>query len=94
MFCKSDPGNGVGGLRVVGDNRLSHLSVPNGMKATIYDYPNMQGLSKTFYVGEWNLEKSTFSGLQAHDRASSIKIEGKPVTAPTDPGEFIWMGRQ
>jgi len=85
MWCKSDPN--------MGDNdKLSFLSVPQGMRATVYENNYYNGLMKTFEAGEWDLHEQNFDapGLnptkssndrmitQVHDRVSSIEIEGTP----------------
>lgn len=85
MWCANDPN-----FKTIGANdKLSFLSVPQGMKATIYENVDYGGLSKTFEVGEWDLHQQKFdNGHQLFDRASSIKVEGTvpnaQVNAPPD----------
>lgn len=82
MWCTSDPAIGAENKESPGKqdhDKMSFLSVPQGMKATIYENNNYGGLVKTFEAGEWDLHDQTFeNGHQIHDRASSIRIEGTP----------------
>lgn len=89
MWCKED--GGAGGMSVIGKNRLSYLSVPVGMRATIYEHANFDpsGLMRTFEGGEYDLHQYKFEkdivgnpiSKQIHDRADSIRIEGTPLDA-------------
>lgn len=84
MWCASDDGVKSQGLgfKHLGNDKLSFLSVPIGMRATIYENVSQNGLVKTFDAGEWNLHEIKFeNGHKLFDRASSIKIEGVPVAA-------------
>ena len=84
MWCNSDSGGKGSGIHVIGNDKLSYLSIPSGMKATIYENVNMGGLTKTFDAGEWDLHAYTFdNGKKLADRASSLKIEGTAPNADT-----------
>ncbi len=89
MWCGHDSGRGSG-ISYIGNDKLSYLSVPPGMKVTLYENNDMAGLYKAFEVGEWDLRQHTFDkgpkgevGRKIEDRASSLKIEGLPVNAST-----------
>ena len=63
-------------------DKLSYLSIPRGMKATVYENIFKSGLVKEFGEGEWDLHTLKFeNGKQMHDRISSMKIEGTPPDA-------------
>jgi len=89
MWCGHDNGRGSG-IAFIGNDKLSYLSVPPGMKVTVYENNDMGGLSKVFEQGEWDLRQHRFDkgpkgeiNRQLEDRASSLKIEGVPVDAST-----------
>ena len=87
MWCKTDPNLGA-------NDKLSFLSVPKGMRATVYENNYFNGFMKTFEEGEWDLHEQQFdigvSGdvkmpgnarsmiSRVNDRVSSIEIEGNP----------------
>lgn len=76
MWCNSDPKMGY--LH----DKLSYLSVPTGMTATVFENVGNSGLVKKFDAGEWDLHQHTFeNGHKLADRASSLTIEGTPVDA-------------
>ena len=95
MWCNSDSGGKNSGINVIGNDKLSYLSIPTGMKATVYENVNMGGLVKAFDAGEWNLHEYTFdNGKKLADRASSIKVEGTPQNSDvTGATQFSNMGR-
>lgn len=91
MWCGHDNGRGSG-IAHIGNDKLSYLSVPPGMKVTVYENNDMGGLWKVFEQGEWDLRQHKFDWSmygqpkrtsQLEDRASSLKIEGVPVDAST-----------
>ena len=89
MWCGHDNGRGSG-IAYIGNDKLSYLSVPPGMKVTVYENNDMGGLSKVFEQGEFDLRQYRFDkgpkgevNRQLEDRASSLKIEGVPVDAST-----------
>lgn len=53
----------------IGNDALSSLRVPPGMKVTLYNDAGFQGGSKTF------TEDTAWVGLDFNDRASSLKVE-------------------
>lgn len=84
MVCGDDPGfykekPSVFHPWILGD-KLSFISVPVGMRATLYKDAGYRGESKTFDAGEWSLHSQNFA-----DRASSIKISGTPVDGNASP---------
>lgn len=103
MWCYHDSGRGSG-ISHIGNDKLSYLSIPPGMKVTVYENSDMGGLYKTFEAGEWDLRQHKFDWSmygqpkrtsQLEDRASSLKIEGVPVNAtPTGTApSFVDMNR-
>lgn len=101
MWCGHDNGRGAG-IAYIGNDKLSYLSVPPGMKVTLYENNDMGGLSKVFEQGEWDLRQYRFDkgprgevNRQLEDRASSLKIEGIPVDAstPATSNSFFNMNR-
>jgi urease beta subunit len=63
----------------IGDNKLSSLTVPAGIKVTLYEYDNFRGRSKVF-TNNANLEDVEFNNT-----TSSLKIEKIPMV----PGQII-----
>ena len=63
----------------IGDNKLSSLTVPAGMKVTLYEYEDFRGRSKTFTANA-SLKEDEFN-----NKASSIKIEKIAMT----PGQIV-----
>ena len=59
MWCGHDNGRGSG-IAYIGNDKLSYLSVPPGMKVTVYEHNDMGGLSKVFEKGEWDLHQHKF----------------------------------
>ena len=101
MWCGHDNGRGSG-IAYIGNDKLSYLSVPPGMKVTVYENNDMGGLSKVFEQGEFDLRQYRFDkgpkgevNRQLEDRASSLKIEGVPVDAstPATSNSFFNMNR-
>lgn len=93
MWCSDDNGvksDGIG-FKELGNDKLSFLSVPRGMKATIFENIDKNGLVKTFETGEWDLHTLTFeNGHKLADRASSIRIEGTPPDAgPPESNAYV-----
>jgi len=78
MWCKDDDGTAI--RQHLGGTKLSYISVPAGMKVTLFTKPKFAGESRVFEAGEWDLHslQDRFS-----DRAASIKIEGSPPDAAT-----------
>jgi urease subunit beta len=79
---------------IVGDNKLSSLTVPAGMKVILYEYEDFRGRSKTFTRNVKNLTKVKIEGGNVlnnsfDNRTSSIRIEKIRMTAGqiviTDP---------
>jgi len=62
-----------------GENNLSSLTVPAGMKVTLYEYEDFQGRSKT-YTGNASLNGDDFN-----NKASSLKVERIAMT----PGQIV-----
>jgi hypothetical protein len=93
MWCSDDNGVKSDGLgfKELGNDKLSFLSVPRGMKATVFENIDKNGLTKTFETGEWDLHTLTFeNGHKLADRASSIRIEGTPPDAgPHESDAYI-----
>ena len=85
-------------IRSLGLNdKISFLSVPRGLKVTVYENINKNGLVKTFEEGEWDLHEFKFeNGHQLHDRISSIKIEGTApdAVAASEETQYIWQNRR
>ncbi|HEY9795655.1 MAG TPA: urease subunit beta [Leptolyngbyaceae cyanobacterium] len=63
----------------IGDNKLSSLTVPAGMKVTLYEYEDFRGRSKTF-TGNASLKGDEFN-----NKASSLKVERIAMT----PGQIV-----
>lgn len=59
----------------IGDNKLSSLTVPAGLKVTIYEYEDFRGRSKTFTNNVANLKEIKVEGKNFNNEASSIKVE-------------------
>jgi urease subunit beta len=62
-----------------GENNLTSLTVPAGMKVTLYEYEDFQGRSKT-YTGNASLNGDDFN-----NKASSLKVERIAMT----PGQIV-----
>ena len=102
MWCRHDTGRGAG-IEYIGNDKLSHLSVPRGMKVTAYQNNDMGGHFKIFSEGEWDLHdvKNNFdngtatqvpnASSQIRDKISSLKIEGTPPNARTDTTVSSYM---
>lgn len=69
----------------IGGNKLSSLTVPAGMKVTLYEYEDFRGRSKTFTSNVANLENIKVEGKSFNDETCSIKIERIPMT----PGQIV-----
>jgi urease beta subunit len=69
----------------IGDNKLSSLTVPAGMKVTIYEYEEFRGRSKTFTSNVGDLRNVKVEGKNFNNEASSIKVEKIAMT----PGQII-----
>jgi len=69
----------------IGGNKLSSLTVPAGMKVTLYEYEDFRGRSKTFTSNVANLDNIKVEGKSFNDEACSIKIERIPMT----PGQIV-----
>lgn len=65
----------------IGHNKLSSLTVPAGMKVTVYEYENFRGRSKIFTSNVTNMKKIKIEGTSFNNEASSIKIERIPMMA-------------
>lgn len=91
MFCVDDNGGG-GGMKLLND-KISYISVPTGMKVTVYEHSKYGGKSKTFETGEYALESFKwglmYDNKDMKDKISSLKIEGQPVNATYDPGAYV-----
>lgn len=66
-------------------NKLSSLTVPAGMKVTLYEYEDFRGRSKTFTSNVANLKNIKVEGKSFNDETCSIKIEKIPMT----PGQIV-----
>ncbi|QSJ19854.1 urease subunit beta [Nostoc sp. UHCC 0702] len=69
----------------IGDNQLTSLTVPAGIKVIIYEYEDFRGRSKTFTSNVSNLNDIQVEGKSFVNQASSIKVE--KIT--TIPGQII-----
>ncbi len=65
----------------IGDNKLSSLTVPAGMKAIVYEYEDFRGRSKTFTSNVKDLRKVKVEGKSFNDATSSIRIARILMTA-------------
>ena len=65
----------------IGDNKLSSLTVPAGMKVIVYEYEDFRGRSKTFTSNVKDLRKVKIEGKSFNDATSSIRIEKIRMTA-------------
>ena len=65
----------------IGDNKLSSLTVPAGMKVIVYEYEDFRGRSKTFTSNVKDLRKVKIEGKSFNDATSSIRIERMRMTA-------------
>ena len=65
----------------IGDNKLSSLTVPAGMKVMVYEYEDFRGRSKTFTSNVKDLRKVKIEGKSFNDATSSIRIERIRMTA-------------
>ncbi len=65
----------------IGDNKLSSLTVPAGMKVILYEYEDFRGRSKTFTSNVKDLRKVKIEGKSFNDATSSIRIEKIRMTA-------------
>jgi urease subunit beta len=65
----------------IGDNELSSLTVPAGMKVIVYEYEDFRGRSKTFTSNVKDLRKVKIEGKSFNDATSSIRITKIPMTA-------------
>lgn len=65
----------------IGDNKLSSLTVPAGMKVIVYEYEDFRGRSKTFTSNVKDLRKVKVEGKSFNDATSSIRIEKIRMTA-------------
>lgn len=81
MWCGHDNGRGSG-IAHIGNDKLSYLSVPPGMKVTVYEHNDMGGLSKVFEQGEWDLRQHRF------DIPPGAKTTRAPVSAWGAKGSF------
>lgn len=68
-----------------GGNKLSSLTVPAGMKVTIYEYEDFRGRSRTFTNNVANLKDIKVEGRSFNDENCSLKIERIPMT----PGQIV-----
>jgi urease subunit beta len=69
----------------IGGNKLSSLTVPAGMKVTLYEYEDFRGRSKTFTSNVPNLNNIKVEGKSFNEETCSIKIERIPMT----PGQIV-----
>jgi urease subunit beta len=69
----------------IGDKKLSSLTVPAGMKVTIYEDEEFRGRSKTFTSNVGDLKNVKVEGKNFNNEASSIKVEKITMT----PGQII-----
>lgn len=69
----------------IGGNKLSSLTVPAGMKVTLYEYEDFRGRSRTFTSNVANLKNIQVEGRSFNDENCSIKIERIPMT----PGQIV-----
>ena len=65
----------------IGDNKLSSLTVPAGMKVIVYEYEDFRGRSKTFTSNVKDLRKVKIEGKSFNDATSSIRITKIRMTA-------------
>jgi urease subunit beta len=65
----------------IGDNKLSSLTVPAGMKVIVYEYEDFRGRSKTFTSNVKDLRKVKVEGKSFNNATSSIRIEKIRMTA-------------
>lgn len=63
----------------IGENKLSSLTVPAGMKVTLYEYEDFRGRSKTF------TGNASLNGGEFNNKVSSLKVERMPMT----PGQIV-----
>lgn len=93
MFCRSDGGKGPG-MSEMRNDKVSYLSVPFGMKATVYEHQDFKGLSKSFGMGEFDLHQETYDGKRLiKDSLSAIKIEGYPPEVAKGSSEYSDQNR-
>ena len=57
-----------------GGNKLSSLTVPAGMKVTIYEYEDFRGRSRTFTNNVANLKDIKVEGRSFNDENCSLKV--------------------
>lgn len=65
----------------IGDNKLSSLTVPAGIKVIVYEYEDFRGRSKTFTSNVKDLRKVKIEGKSFNDATSSIRIAKIRMTA-------------
>lgn len=63
----------------INDNNLSSLTVPAGMKVTLYEYEDFRGRSKTF------TSNANLKGDEFNNKTSSIKVEKIAMV----PGQIV-----
>lgn len=69
----------------IGNNKLSSLTVPAGMKVTLYEYENFRGRSKIFTNNVTDLENIEVEGKSFNNETSSIKVERIAMA----PGQIV-----
>lgn len=85
MWCGHDNGRGSG-ISHIGNDKLSYLSVPPGMKVTVYEHNDMGGLSKVFEQGEWDLRQHRFdTPPSAKTRATRSPVSAMGTMKYYDP---------
>lgn len=78
-----EPGNYRTYQMKIGNDKLSSLQIPEGMKVTIYEHDNFEGKSKTFTANEQCL------AAEWNEFASSIVIEDMNNKQGYDPNSYI-----
>jgi hypothetical protein len=84
MWCGHDNGRGSG-IAHIGNDKLSYLSVPPGMKVTVYEHNDMGGLSKVFAQGEWDLRQHRFDIPPSARATTRSPVSAMGATRVNDP---------
>src|SRR5919199_453116 len=64
----------------IGNNKLSSLTVPAGLKVTVYEYEDFRGRSKTFTSNVADLRNIIVEGKSFDNETSSVKVERIAMT--------------
>ncbi|HEX9060017.1 MAG TPA: cohesin domain-containing protein, partial [Clostridia bacterium] len=71
----------------IGNDVLSSLKVPQGLKVTLYEHENFQGRTKTF------TENASWVGDDFNDITSSIVVEPAPPSTPIPTDFTVEIGK-